>query len=264
MNRCLQYRYCWIGIALLLGLFIWPDAITRAASGAADACFIKGNEHYQNGDYPAAIEQYNNILKMGYESWEVYYNLANACFKDGQLGLAVVNYERARRLNPKDEDINYNLELINLSIVDRIEKLPRFFLSAWISNIANAVNLPTLGMMMVFIYILFGVFFIVRVLNNSTVFVKPLFIATLTTGIMLLCISSLFVVRIIEVEKSVEAVVLADKVEVRSAPDEAGTEVFALHEGVKIRIQDRSLNWIEIKLADGKVGWIKENAVEVI
>lgn len=96
-------------------------------AGEADAFFVKGNEYYKNEDYGAAIEEYQKIIDAGYESWEVYYNLGNAYFKERQLGRAILNFERAKKLSPKNEDLKYNLELVNLSIADRIQEIPRFF-----------------------------------------------------------------------------------------------------------------------------------------
>ena len=54
---------------------------------------------------------------------------------------------------------------------------------------------------------------------------------------------------------------MTDKVDVKSAPNEAGTDVFTLHEGVKVRIDDQSLEWVKIRLADGKVGWLKSTHI---
>ena len=75
---------------------------------------------------------------------------------------------------------------------------------------------------------------------------------------------SIFVSRVVENETRFEAVILADKVDVRSSPNESGTEVFTLHEGVKVKIEDKSLTWIKIRLPDGKIGWVNENVIEGI
>lgn len=76
--------------------------------------------------------------------------------------------------------------------------------------------------------------------------------------------SGIFSLRIIDHETKSEAVVIATKVDIKSAPDEGGTDVFILHEGVKVEIKDRSLDWVKIQLADGKIGWLKSGKIEEI
>jgi hypothetical protein len=61
-----------------------------------------------------------------------------------------------------------------------------------------------------------------------------------------------------------EAIVLAPRAVVRSSPASDATEMFILHEGVKVRLQESSAAWQRIKLADGKVGWLEANTIEKI
>lgn len=223
-----------------------------------EAYFLKGNELYQKGDYKGAIEAYNKILQAGYESWEVYYNLGNAYYKNKQIGLAILNYERAKRLNPENEDIEFNLSLANLAIVDRIPALPKFFLFAWISNFTHLFSLKFLGILTIIIYLVFITLILLRLFIKNRNFQKFSFVILVINTTFLLIFGSMLVFRIYENENKVEAILLADKVDVLSAPGTAGTELFTLHEGVKLQIKDRSGEWVKIRLADGKVGWVKE------
>ena len=88
------------------------------------AAFEEGNQLYQDGDYQAALDSYLQISEAGYESGEAYYNIGNAYFKLGELGLAIVNYQRALRLMPRDDDVRTNLELANSLTADEIVPLP--------------------------------------------------------------------------------------------------------------------------------------------
>jgi uncharacterized protein YgiM (DUF1202 family) len=47
-------------------------------------------------------------------------------------------------------------------------------------------------------------------------------------------------------------------------PKIGGTEVFVLHEGTKVKIERRTNEWLEIKLVDGKTGWLTKDNLEVI
>jgi hypothetical protein len=61
-----------------------------------------------------------------------------------------------------------------------------------------------------------------------------------------------------------QAILMAETVSVRSAPDDQSTSLFVLHEGVKLQVLDVVGNWNKIRLADGKVGWIPASAMERI
>jgi len=225
--------------------------------------FVRGNEYYQDGNYKVAIEEFEKILNSEYESWEVYYNLGNAYFKDGQTAKAILNFERAKKLNPKDEDINYNLELANIAIVDRIQELPQFFLFKSVSTMAHSINLKVLGGVTVSLYLFLMVLTVFRIYLKSTQLQRTAFVSIIATSITLTVFTGLFVMRIFENETKVEAIVIKDRVDVKSAPGGL-TEVFTLHEGVKVQIKDHSETWVKIRLADGKIGWLETGVLEQI
>src|SRR4051812_4383220 len=97
----------------------------------SQSLFNKGNTFYQKEEYDKAIEQYDKLLKQGYESSELYYNLGNSYYKTGNIPSSILNYERALKLSPSDEDIILNLKLANLKIIDKIEPLPQLFYIQW-------------------------------------------------------------------------------------------------------------------------------------
>ena len=233
-------------------------------AGEIETLFSKGNEYYQNGDYKAAIVEYEKIASLGYENWELYYNLGNANFKENQLARAILNFERAKKIQPKNEDINYNLEFANLRTADRIEQLPQFFLFDWLSNISYLLSLKTVGMIFLALYLILVALLIIRFNLKSGGVRRSVAVSIAGVGVFLIFSLSIFSMRVIENETKVEAIVLDIKIDVRSAPDEVGTEVFTLHKGVKVEVQDQSLEWAKIRLADGKVGWLKKASIEAI
>ena len=85
------------------------------------------NRLYSEGKFDKAAQLYESVLKMGYESPELYYNLGNAYFKQQRIASAILNFERAALRNPSDEDIQFNLKLAHSFTVDRIEPIPTFF-----------------------------------------------------------------------------------------------------------------------------------------
>lgn len=239
-------------------------ACSPASASDADANYSRGNQAYQNGNYQAAIKAYSQILETGYESWEVYYNLGNAYYKMGDIGRAILNYERAKKLEPKNEDINHNLEIANLAVVDRIQEIPQFFLFAWFSSVAHFFSLGLLGGIVLALYFALTLLIILRLFANSVSVRKVAVVAIIFIGSICLLFVGIFSLRVIENERRNEAIVLANKVDVRSAPDANGTVVFTLHEGVKLEIYDRSLDWVKIRLADGKLGWLHNDVIAKI
>ncbi len=249
---------------LVLVLILVGGGAAASFADEVESLYIRANEHYQKNDFASAIAEYQKILQLGYESWEVYYNLGNAFYKNGDVARAILNYERARKLDPKNDDVNFNLALANLSVVDRIPQLPQFILYTWIYELASLLSLKWLGIITSLIYIFFMGMVIGRIMLRSATAMRLLKIFTIAAGIFLVFFSGLFLLRVYENESIIEAIVIAEKVDVMSAPAGAGTELFSLHEGVKVQIQDQSGTWMKIRLADGKVGWLSGDSVERI
>ena len=82
------------------------------ADGHGDlAAFQSANQMYDGGEYEEAALSYERLIGLGADDPTLYYNLANAYYKTDDLGRAILNYARARRLAPFDADIAANLEL---------------------------------------------------------------------------------------------------------------------------------------------------------
>ena len=117
----LTLRWC------LLGLLTY----TLSHAQESENIFAEANKLYQENDYEKASEKYQLLLNSGAESAALYYNLGNAQFQLGQLGPAILYYEKAKRIDPTDKDVSYNLKLANSRVVDKIEVIPNFFFVDW-------------------------------------------------------------------------------------------------------------------------------------
>jgi tetratricopeptide (TPR) repeat protein len=97
-------------------------------SGAiVDRWFEKANSFYEKESCDSAVTYYQKILDTGLHNRDVFYNLGNAYFRLNKLGLALLNYEKAKRLSPTDPEIIANLRFAQLNIVDRIPEPKRTF-----------------------------------------------------------------------------------------------------------------------------------------
>ncbi len=228
------------------------------------ANFQAGNEMYQQGKYIEAVEKYQSAIETGYTSPELYYNLGNSYYKLGDIGHSILYYEKALKIQPHDPDVAYNLEIAQLQVVDKLAVPPPFIFTKLWNSVKNALNISQLGTVTLIIYVLLMVLLMLRlVLRNEQVkrFAKIAFIP-----VLIICIFStlVFVQRVQEDIYHKYGVILVEKIDIMSSPARDATEVFALHEGLKVRITDESGDFVKIELADGKVGWMKKSALEVI
>jgi tetratricopeptide (TPR) repeat protein len=231
---------------------------------AQDDLLQKANDFYTKEQYKQAIDTYNQILMTNMESPEVYFNLGNAYYKSGQYTQAILNYERAKLLSPNDEDITFNLQIANQKVVDSIQELPGFFVFRWWNSLVNSHSTDTWAVMSVIGFILFlimlGFYFFARTGDIRRI--------TFWAGCFLILFSGLTwsfaakqKARLINHDY---AIVMQPTVTVKSSPSEKGTNLFVVHEGLKVRITDKIGEWVEIRLADGNKGWALIETVERI
>lgn len=230
----------------------------------AEQAFDQANQLYQQGKFTDAIEKYEAILQSGLVSAELYYNLGNAYYKTGNIGKAILNYERALRLQPNDDDIVHNLQLANLMLTDRIEPTPRLFIWDWWEGIKGAFSLSGITWIAYVIFLLV-LGSIATVLLAGTYALRRVGFSAALGGAVLLGIALvIFFGKLDDVQRSDLAIVTANITTIKNSPDPKSTDAFVLHSGVKVLITDRVNEWLKIRLADGKVGWIERNACEVI
>jgi len=217
----------------------------------------KGNELYANDEFKQAIDVYNQLLMTNLESPEVYFNLGNAYYKTGQYTQSILNYERAKLLSPDDEDIDFNLQVANQHVVDSIQELPGVFIVRWWDSLVNSQTTDSWAIISLISFILFltlaGLYFF------SRTFWSACFLITISI------FSWSFAAR--QKGRMVNhsfAIVMQPTVTVKSSPSEKGTNLFVVHEGLKIKITDQLGDWLEIKLADGNKGWLLTESIERI
>lgn len=254
-----------LAVAALLAAALCLPVVPRALS-AQQALFDEGNRLYQEGDFSAAAASYRAVLEGGFESVEVYYNLGNAHFRLGDVGHAVLNYERAARLDPANEDIQANLALVTRMLQDRIEPLPRFWVLSAFEWWMTLVPRGWLEAMVAVCYILLGSASVLLVLGRfggrrAAALRRIVYAGAVGTVVL----GGTLLIREAGWALPEEAVVMAAEARVLSAPsEEGGLTVFTLHEGTTVRIDRRTGDWAEIVLADGKVGWLPLEALEVV
>ncbi|MCX6640992.1 MAG: tetratricopeptide repeat protein [bacterium] len=219
---------------------------------------------YRSGDYQGAADVYQNLLRQGWANGELYYNLGNCFFKTGRYGQAILNYERARLFLGKDPDLEINLKLANLRIFDRIEPLPRVFFIKIVESVGGWFSVRRWGTFLIAIeWLLLACLVALHLLRDPKarkLFVGGFFV--LATAMIIA--GGFFWLEKISQDRRTEAIVLVNKADVRSAPEAGATELFTLHDGAKLTVLREVSGWAEIRLADGKQGWLQLTAFEEI
>jgi len=235
------------------------------SSGLADMkeTFTEANGLYRSNDFQGAIDRYHSIIESGHESGELYFNLGNADFKLGDLGHSILYFEKAKIFLPNDDDLEHNLELARMRVADKIV-VPRLAIWNFVDDLRDFWPLTTLTILTLSMFLISLGLFTAYLNINRGYRKKLLFYASLPFFVLFIFHTINLCDRIWRIENIHEAVLIKDKVEVRSAPNEDGMGLFSLHEGVKFRIKQNLDPWAEIELPDGKKGWIKvESYLEI-
>lgn len=219
----------------------------------------EGNQYYINEQWQDAVESYNKILNQGYQSASLFHNLGNAHFKLGNLGEAILNYERALKLEPRDEDIRFNLRLANARTIDNIKEVPQIFLVEWWNGFISVFTVSGWAFIFLLIYLIMlafiGIYFLSQNIN-----LQRFSIYGGIASLILLFITLLIFISAYEREASTNyGIILVNSVNVKVSPTYESSDSFIIHEGLKFEIQDQLDDWVRIKLADGKVGWLPGN-----
>lgn len=231
---------------------------------SAEKSWDAANKAYQEADYKRAETLYRAILEQGLHSAKLYYNLANTLFKQEKLGEAILYYNKALRLSPADEDVRHNLEYAENSTKDSIEQIPEFFLFAWIRAVRNLMSCDG--------WTIFSLVILVIGLAAALFYLLAQRISTRKAGFYVMVLAALlFLVATLfanyerkAIVNHNEAIVMSSAVSVKSSPDRAATELFVLHEGTKLSIGERMDGWVEVRIADGRKGWIESSRIAEI
>ena len=222
--------------------------------------YENGMNAYRIGQFDLAVQEFEVILENNWDFPELYYNLGNAFYRNGNTAGAVWAYESCLKLSPTHTNASYNLKLANLKVKDRVDlPKPPLYLK-WYLGIKEQFTPSEWINISLFILLLFSLAAILcRFLSNSVLYNLR--------GIVLgvLFVAMFFTVHSIWTKNSVKEGIIYDmKVEVRSEPNSFSTRLFEVHAGLKVSVGQISYEWIAIELLDGKTGWVEENDIRLI
>jgi tetratricopeptide (TPR) repeat protein len=224
-----------------------------------DSLFIQANNKYSEGIYEGAISLYDSILSSGVESSELFYNTGNCYYKQQDWANAIWHYEKSLKLNSKNKNALHNLQITQLKIIDQIESIPQLFYQKWWQNIISSLSTNTWQILA--ILCIWGIL-IIQLIRK----LKKFNTRYLLNFLSLLTVILFYITYYSHQEKHTknEAIIFSSTVVVNSAPTNNSTNLFSLHSGTKIEIVEHIGNWINIILANGNSGWIKESECKML
>ena len=249
---------------VLIALMVAPFA-AQAQDSYVDSLWNAANTAYSQGEWSDAIAGYEMISEMGLESPALYCNTGDAYFKDSNLPMAILYYERALKLDPSYADAVYNLELANSSIHDRIDVVPEFFLKKWMKDISYLMDSDAWAVAFIIFLAATLALLLVFIMAPSVAGRRAGFFTGLVTLILMVFSISFSVSQKNDYMNADMAIIIKPVASVKSSPStEATKDLFVLHEGTKVEIVDRVGSWNNIALSDGRQGWLPSADMEVI
>lgn len=246
-----------------LGCGVGPSfSAATLGPGELRSLYTEAGDAYQAGRYEQAAQLYEQIVAQGLENGAVFYNLGNAYFQLGQLGRAIVNYHRAQRYLPRDDDVATNLAYAESLRQDEIERAETRAWGTRLWGLTERLTLNECAHALSGSYFLGLAFLFLRLFRNRGN--GPL-IARYGLGVSLaigLYWGSGLGWKILSQNRDLRVVVVAEEVSVRNGPGEQAGVVFKVHDGTEMELQERRQGWLRVALTPDQTGWVETSGVE--
>ncbi len=239
-------------IVLILSLYLSADSFNIKFSNA--------NAFYEKGDFKSALDSYLELEK-DITNWKLYYNIGNSYFKVGDLVRAKIYFLKAKQLEPFNESIKKNIEIVEKVLNNNIHLPDPGFLSRVLMKIESILSIDALSVILVLILFIFACFEFMIITKGRK---KKLVYGILLSFIMVLLFSSYHMFRVNKVNRNKLAVVVAKDSKLRSGPGAANTILFDISPGVTVKIVDNNRDWVQVTASPEIAGWINIEKIEKI
>ena len=261
-------------IALIIALipvlaFAQEEGMTRLVADSAQVANVPtlsdADSAYIQGDYLTAISIYESVIENQGVNATLYMNLGNCWLKRDEIAKAILYYERAYLMDPSDPDIRFNLELARTKTVDKVNTVNQLFIVVWFKKLLAVLDVNGWAVLTIILFtltiLLAGVF-----LLSKKIGLRKISFSFSAFFLLLSVLSFIFATtQMGNLKERDTAIIMSPSVTVKSTPTSAGTDLFIIHEGRKVKILDSSMKeWVEIRLEDGNTGWIPVNVMEII
>ena len=238
---------------VLTGLFL-PAASAQEAAQQ----FLSAVTDYENGDYLRAAETLEAIADSGIRNADLYYNLGNAWFRAGDIGRAVLWYEKARKITPDDPELTFNLDYARGFVKDQqpeaFSVLKAIFFWRYLLSRKMTVMLASIS----------AALFCVSFFSRKFLKKRPpgWVVAVCLGGWAIFAATAGF--NFYAESVFTQGVILPTQVSVKSGLSDISTELFVLHAGSRVAIEEARKDYYRIRFGSNKIGWLKADMVGVI
>ena len=223
------------------------------------------NQLYEAGHYAEAAAIYEQLIIQGSRDSTLYYNLGNSYYQQDDLGRAILNFERAAQLAPRDQDIQANLSLARSQVVAAYPLVPAGPFDSLAKITRGWLTLNETAIITLFFW--FSLSFLVLVwrllqpgkLQNSIRY------TALVVLLLLVVVSLSLGSRIIAEHNQPEGIIVVPIVTVSSSPNEQHPTEIQLYSGTEVNLLETNGDWIRFSVpGDTLEGWLPLEAVEMI
>ena len=252
-------------LALIILLLALSSLAAVSGANSADSLYTAGAAAYGRGQYSQAVELFSKIIAEAENpTAEMYYNLAGAHFKSGNTALAILNYERAYRLDPADRDTRFNLRLLGARIEDKIVPSPSAVVRSYVDSVTHWFTLRTWAVLSILFFAGFAALVLLYLLGDrKEQKLGGFYGAIFAIFISLFCATFAYKSDAF-IRDTSEAILTAPVVTMKSSPDASAKDIAVLHSGLKVTASGRVADFYEVTLADGVVGWVPADALTFV
>ncbi len=242
------------------------------AQGSALSRYIDGNKAYRDGNFDAAVKAYEDAIAAGANDYRVFYNLGNAYFRLGMVGKAVLSYERARYLAPRNKDVLNNLNFVKSTSVDVVREdetngnlgdIYENTALGFIYSFLRKISFSELSFVAAALSIPGTIFLVLWILVRGRAR-RWFFAATVVFWGLLILILIPYAMKCGHIWETDLAIVTAPSAEIRSAPSKKSQLKYTFREGMEVAICGAREGWTHVMLKNGEDGWVKADLIEPV
>lgn len=240
-------------------LFLFFVFVQAGLAEDASSLFARANESYKAQRYGEAALLYDEIVRQGTAGGPVFYNLGNAYFKTGELGRAIVNYERALEWMPRDADLRANYRYAE-SLVQRVEgQQKQGMMKRLLQRHFQFYTIPEL------MWILWGLALVLAVVHLGGLYFQwPPRIKRVLIGLLSGLLIFYGLGAAVRYQARARRAIMIREEDALFEPREDATTHFRLFPGNAVTARKLENGWVKVERFDGKTGWVKDNAVEKV
>ena len=244
-------------MTLVLGILVIKISPAWAWNSEDQRIFLKANQDYQKAKFQEAANGYKQLAEKHSNVGIFFFDLGNSLYRLGSIGSSLLAYERALALDPRNEDLRYNLNYVRGQLEFKMEDKRNWYLK-FLDGFLRFFKSEEIIFLAGFIFLLFistWVFSLFFRPNSSW--------GTGRKGLLVLSLISIGLASLKQGQSRFmsDAIVMQKDAEVRFGPSDSDQIAFKLGEGLKVYVVDRREDWSRVFLTNGETGWMKNSQI---